>query len=459
MSAKKNMLKKLQKVMKEPREGYFVLFFAMLITMLMLPIMSQVLVETIETRDGIASNRDASYYKSLGNSALQAKLDQLSKKGYGYFEKGEIDLESGYKVVYEYDSSSRTQVNLDDVEGSYSEALPGITDLNNTFVTGGPVYVFPEIGTGDAGSDTCVPGEIKKRFYENGSEVNVFDDPCNWNVLAKGETIEVPLYYYAENGETGKANLEDIQYVSLDDLMLRVRLRCIDGSDLCDKEERYYLWDNGLIKQNGFVQPVFEGNVTRNEYGAPYDFTKKILELAVKVNEQFYLPDTGHVIPKREGELLYSGRGQYSQEISIQRLRWGYLDRVAYKLSYFKNAISILNVGEFLFYNLESNEEIDNINQKSSLIFSFAKNRILACKKTESTCPVEIENGSWPLVKLESLYEVYELEYQFVSRWPLANNKYAIKGRVYKDDNPQYYLDPKLKKGQAPGSAGTVFST
>jgi len=139
-----------QKQNSKPREAYFVLFFALVITMLMTPIMSQVLLETIETREGIRSYERSSNLLTYANSALEAKLEELSRKGLGYSESGEFVLGDTGAVVH-YDFSSKSEVDLGG-RAIWQEAH-GDNDPWSTEHESDSMYIVPAPGTGTAGEN------------------------------------------------------------------------------------------------------------------------------------------------------------------------------------------------------------------------------------------------------------------------------------------------------------------
>ncbi|MBN1494117.1 hypothetical protein JW911_00055 [Candidatus Peregrinibacteria bacterium] len=115
-------------------------------------------------------------------------------------------------------------------------------------------YYVPSVGTGDAGGDYCSSANpvydsntLKAALAGLDLATNLLSDPadwpCNWGKLKEGQSTEIPLYSYDENGKIhnpGNINFE-----------LRVRAACNPSSmtdredaytgQICGKSERYVL--------------------------------------------------------------------------------------------------------------------------------------------------------------------------------------------------------------------------
>lgn len=138
-------------------------------------------------------------------------------------------------------------------------------------------YTVPALGTGDAGID-CSPHKVNfdARWNNSDEYIDPLDHPCNWNVMEKGETIKFGLSSYTLSdirektagnvggkveslALTGSNLEEDVQkvfehsyYEGLDKndvLVLRIRLRCTDGTSYCHPVERYEFYDSEFLNE------------------------------------------------------------------------------------------------------------------------------------------------------------------------------------------------------------------
>ncbi len=64
------------------------------------------------------------------------------------------------------------------------------------------------------------------------------DDPCHWNKLYFGESVEIPLYYVDATGAVYKPDFND----SGTDIKLRMRTPCADGAATCTPGQRVELY-------------------------------------------------------------------------------------------------------------------------------------------------------------------------------------------------------------------------
>jgi len=463
------------------RGGYFVLFFAMLITMLMLPILTSVLTQTIETRQNIATFQKSSNLVTLGNSALKAKLDELSKEGLGRKQTGEMDLGDGITLHYDYSSISKLPVM--DTGFSVTELAPIDAKLIDDSEDGlsidslgtalgyleAEIYTVPALGTGDAGGEECVPGVINEATYKDGEPVDPLDHPCNWSTLSVGESVTLP--FYRQDDDWTNTVPPDYVVAAPENLLLRVRLKCADNSYLCKNEDRLVLWDEGFIKKDGYLSPAL------NDPKA--DFSKRILDLALMANGKVYVPNTESI--RVIGDELPSGKHKHSQEITVQKMRNDsndtnrdtveYIER---RFELYSNNLTVLNLSLVRLQNLLG---LDNMEQSvqmvldndeinlPKLILGFTKNRILACDPISNNCKFTEENPftlpserpNWA-EDTSPIREVYELEYQVLSDVPLANHKFVIKGSISNGDD-EYQLDVIEKKGPKTSAPAAVFSS
>ncbi len=204
-------------------------------------------------------------------------------------------------------------------------------------------YTVPALGTGDAGTE-CVPHQVEFGAKWNGSDefIDPLDHPCNWNVMEKGETVKFGLSSFNKEqilektaGNVGwvgslaltGSNLEqDVQrafeqsyydgFDQNDTLILRIRLRCADGSSNCHPVERYEFFDSEFLNEfsgdthaecdeldangNPICNHTYRQLAKHSIESPEFDFTKLVFG--------YGLSDEGRFLPMRGDYNLERGR-------------------------------------------------------------------------------------------------------------------------------------------------------
>ena len=137
-------------------------------------------------------------------------------------------------------------------------------------------YTVPSLGTGSAGEDCAVHSVAFGDKWAGTDEfIDPLDHPCNWNRVEKGSLVKFGLDSYSR-GDVVKATqgrvsfneksslattgtnleadvatiLEQAYYEKLgkdETLVLRLRLRCADGSTDCHPQERMEFYDSYFL--------------------------------------------------------------------------------------------------------------------------------------------------------------------------------------------------------------------
>ena len=497
----RKLITKLQKHSRKPREGYFVLFFAIVVTMLMLPVLSSVLTTTVETRSQVANYYRAETARNQGESVLFNKLETLSREhGLGYFEQGDVfldDEEAGTtlpdeerpRVTYKFSAASvtttpskyspddlnvpteadncTTWMNEDGDRLSFEgcedepslESLPGETD---------PYYYYtvPALGTGDVGGADCELGKINLDYYPEvegvtsdfeGQLIDPLDHPCSWNQLSLGQNVGIPLYVNTSESP------DRYEVFIPESLTLRVRFKCNDFEDTyCLPEQRLFITHDEISE------------LLKTEPNPRQDITPRVLDWAIQ-GAQIILPD------QRGDFSELSGRRIDSIEITIQRLYQFTFDPTK---QMFKLFSSIPNLG-YSTINFMNNEA-------SALLISDAFDRDATANPLSSffesvetgllTSPEPLSPSAGtaygvtedaPVLNLgflnayfegclpgtDNCKTITEIEYQLISDVPLGNHKFVITG-ISKNLNSTYALMKAEKSGpEVTTIPGTVFGS
>jgi hypothetical protein len=301
---------------KGKRKGYFLIAFSLILVMLQVPIWVNMLSLDYKIKSEIKRWNESDYVTGLGNSIMQAELNKLSNNGPGFFAFNEpvthTDTPSGepLTVTYNFLGASvipvPTGYNESDLSKSIIPGGPAVLDAvyancANTVITGlcstGPlmfgstvvasspkhIYTSPAMGTGNAGSE-CQPGQIRKDLYypvegtagETLMPVDPLDDPCQWDKIALGQTVAIPLFIL-DPEDQNKVHVFDP-----DTLVLRVRKPCITpGQEICKGEDRWV----SVLDNRGPQHDILSNVVT--------DYSDRILDIALVANK-FMLPDIAY---------------------------------------------------------------------------------------------------------------------------------------------------------------------
>lgn len=360
-------------------------------------------------------------------------------------------------------------------------------DSNAKGVVGTPnfYYTVPALGMGSAGSE-CSPhvANFGKKWNGTDEFMDPLDDPCNWNILRQGEAVQVGLTAY--NGEEIKAmegrdfnnlsydgvqpfsllgsNLEaDLNEISKgafyeqfgqnDILMLRVRLRCSDGSVNCHPLERYEFYDEfvdetlaGQRIPGGGPNQLYDPNLVLTDNDRT-DYTPRVLDHGIVDGNEFFVPNQNFNVSTSLDVLfqndLFSvnsfGRDLFNSEITIRTLRaLSKTPSFNYKINVLDgNARSLLNRffydSSFLtsnqnlssnLYNLFGLDNVDD-DQNYYPLFSFTLNEVrspeLFLRNLDGFVrAINRQNGN------SEKFLIDHVEYQIVSSKPLGSSEYYV---------------------------------
>lgn len=459
----RNFLRKIFERRSAARGGYFLIFFALVLTIVTLPIMAQVLERTVGTRSDIARFRDADAARKEGNGLLETVLQKNSKHGLGYYEIGTVDSrDGGLTVEYFYsaasvipvptshdlgisaecDSESNIQLLAYDCEGV---AVNGDAVVKREEGSGRPnfYYTVPALGTGNAAED-CKMNELNiDKETPSGKKVDPLDDPCNWNTLALGETVEIPLY--VRNPE----NPDEIIIHRPENLKLRVRFRCENGVEICDAEDRLVIDEEG-IDVNDLAS----------------DASKRVMNWVISSGNVF-TPD----VRWPAGD---DPRPLDNNEITVNRLRFsgfgaGTLFNFSYDVGDSYSLVNLLNV--FLKdISVAFRDSNPYENTLGDMYSALGANLAFLPSAPNYSVSINglVEDGFFgPSIIMQFIDDVYVsqsgkplsvMEYQIVTDVPLANNKFIIDGdSVVESSQSKYVLTEKRKRGPKADAPGLVF--
>jgi hypothetical protein len=201
------------------------------------------------------------YYAS--RAAMEVSFSLVSSEGIGYETTSEL---LGYDAV-ELDTDGDGS---DDVFGEFEifarargvEWRDDVAGECGGF-TGAAAYCYlvPIPGTGDAG-DSCNFEEPADGDGDDGDAWDEeADDKCNWNKIAYGETVTIPLYYEdSDNCPTdGICNPADSEGIDVGLTSFYLRIRTPEGSDLAGSS------DNTIVNWGISGDCDTDGNTTDSE--------------------------------------------------------------------------------------------------------------------------------------------------------------------------------------------------
>ena len=464
---------KLQKRAAQPREGYFVLFFAVVLTMLMLPVLSGVLTTTVETRSEIADYYQAETARNEGESILFNKLESLSREhGLGYFETDIIETEDGRTVEYTFSAASVVTTPSTYTYGDLNLATPRTPTACSTWVDEDDdgdlsfrgceeeypelatavddpyfYYTVPALGTGDVGGADCQPGKLPPEL--EGVE-DPLDHPCSWNKLSLGQNVAIPLYINTSESET------TYEVYKPESLTLRLRFKCEEFEDTyCPDEERLYITHEDLdLRADGL----------RLEPNPTVDATPRVLDWAVEGKEL--------VLPDNRGDFTTeSGRADTNIELTIQRFIQENRDiNNFFYLS--SERVLTVNLLSLDIVALLISDAFDSDAIEENFLDFYDADGLLSL---ESGAPEDADiftvTEDAPILNLGFLNDYFEgcnrsecrqiteIEYQLISNVPMGNHKFVATG-ISENVNSTYALMKAEKSGpEVPTLPGTVFGS
>lgn len=286
-------------------------------------------------------------------------------------------------------------------------------------------YTVPALGTGDAGSECEVHHvEFMDTWNGGGEYIDPLDHPCNWNVMDKGETVKFGLSGYsidevrettrgavgakATTLATSGTNLEQDVLAALsqsyykeggvkenDVLVLRIRLRCSDGSNDCHPTDRYEFFDREFLNEfdnkthaectddsgQQICSHSYSQLAQHNLNNPEFDFTPLVFGYGL-VDDGRFLPMRGDYnlgeqrkermnfifnspisSPYTGSDILeWSKNGRFSM-MSVNKLRASYISAFASFYSKTKNSrssLSFLNSQDYQF-SYDNQNKISNI--------------------------------------------------------------------------------------------------
>jgi len=195
---------------------FVIMFFSLIV--------GNVVVSSIRQSSNVNRANEA-YFAAEG--ALEQGLLANYEQGAGYTSDVEDAGYTGVDATYEIQGQVP-----EDVKYGANSAYDGM-------------YGIPTPGTGNVGKN-CDPLNpvINAPFEYGGSSYEAANHPCNWNKIKTGETVAIPLYYTDPLTEKAVNLFTD----NNQELYLRVRTPCADGSDYCSATSRYTFnyWYDGV---------------------------------------------------------------------------------------------------------------------------------------------------------------------------------------------------------------------
>ncbi|MBT5016038.1 hypothetical protein HN748_04410 [Candidatus Peregrinibacteria bacterium] len=182
------------------------------------------------------------YYAS--RAAMEVSFSLVSSEGIGYETTSEEYFGGDYAVELDTDGDGS-----DDVFGEFeifarARQVGWRDEVDDCGGFSGPAhcYLVPIPGTGDAG-DSCNFEEPADGDGDDGDAWDVeADDKCNWNKIAYGETITIPLYYEDDTGVCPDDEICNPAEIGLTSFYLRIRTP--EGSDLSgNSDESIVNWE------------------------------------------------------------------------------------------------------------------------------------------------------------------------------------------------------------------------
>ena len=218
-------------------------------------------------------------------------------------------------------------------------------------------YTVPNLGTGSAGRD-C---EVHKVYFEakwfgSGEYIDPLDHPCNWNMLEKGDGLKFGLSSFSldrvfdtvrlggnmkgslsMSGSNLESDLESIAEagfydgVQKDDvLVLRLRLRCVNGGSDCHPTDRFEFYDDEFLNefsgarhaecedgsQNGICQHTYSQLADFNLKNPVSDFTQLVFSYGLYDNGRYLgMRNDWNRANSRRGRLDFLRQGLFYGDI------------------------------------------------------------------------------------------------------------------------------------------------
>lgn len=370
-------------------------------------------------------------------------VDNRSVAEYGFYDENnnevcDPDANSNYGKATDYNIFKRSDANPKEYESSFlpNFRCPGeegsvyladvsfddtarsgtqrIVTRKNTGRSPNFYYTVPALGTGDAGTE-CTPHQVKLEDRWNGTQeyIDPLDYPCNWNVMEKGESIKIGLGSYSQDEVIQKtrnefggvdslalrgSNLEaDVQNIlnqsyyekinENDVLILRIRLRCVDGSGDCHPSERYEFFDREFLNEfetrthdecvevgcTHSYRTMAQHNLNEPEF----DFTPLVFGYGLSDGDRF-LPMRGDYnlaeqrrlrfntitpsIPFNfESEILPLSRNNNFSQISINKLRGKYQPTAKFDFDTKGDRIGVFNNRLDYQFSYDNQNRISNV--------------------------------------------------------------------------------------------------
>jgi hypothetical protein len=465
------------KALDTARKGYFLIFFALILTILTLPLLGTVLTQTIDVRENIVSFRDASFARTSGDSLLNTVMRQHKDNGLGFVHRGtyppvDTDPATGAEVRdpeqlyvdYFFNSASVFPVPTDVVAlEELGRPARGLIDVesdlvtitnqveacrNNPFVGDSDTelcaayegytssyYTVPALGTGNAGEDCTYNRVNVGKTYpaavgEDAVLVDPLDDPCNWNTLALGETVGIPLFFKYLDGE----EVVTQQYTP-SNLRLRIRLKCSDGSSYCPNEEREVFY-NPLG-----VDDEFDG----------YDDSERVFNWVIEdiASGEVFTPDVRWANSDEEG------RSELNSELTVFRLSNLYGN----DLDDFVNS-RFYSFGSSFFANFLGTPIRDIRDAFNGVEWNLRDDLLTVAYESSRELMLYIEflNDNFYFDDFGDLgSKIRSIEYQILSDVPLGNTDYYAVGSASFVGESDYALNQSRIKGPVPSSPGLVI--
>jgi hypothetical protein len=286
---------------------FAIMFFALLV--------GNVVVSSVRQSANVNRANEA-YYGAEG--ALEQGLLHNYNEGIG-FTSGEMPVTYTGSVEAKYKIEGQVPEGLK--YGSLSAGYNGM-------------YGIPTPGTGNVATE-CDP--LNPPIDESGvkykgdvfANEDVADHPCNWNKIKVGQSVTVPLYRI--NADGSPQNLFDN---ADQNLILRVRTPCKDGSEMCLKADRasFNWWsdsgdepdDDPIISWsiNGLDDLHDEQSIVLNPY-LLYDFNDEFHNESTIISEKkiFLVQDTDQIVldESTHGEDLNVCKGYISEFLNNQK--------------------------------------------------------------------------------------------------------------------------------------------
>jgi hypothetical protein len=413
--------KKLSKL----RQGYFLIFFSLVMVILMMPIIVRMTERNIIVMQDIQRWQQFYEQRNILDNALP-RIMRLAAEEHGlgyykfqepmplreafsdstiYLQKEEYD---DYKIQYDligasvipvptasyrvlgeapayqrnimsnnsadcdfalstFNHNAYPNCNFQFNEGNnkitYGESEEDPDDAINFF------YTLPVLGTGNAHNQRCTPFRLRllDTYAKNGQPkfVDPLDHPCNWNRLevAKNEFVTVPLFY--RDPDSG-----DITYPDRNLFTVRFRFPCGNMQRMCDPEDRHEL----KVANHENDEPI------SNHLELDNDFSPRMVDYALVIvdpdndNQQYFRPVDNYYQGKRQWD---SDTGLFSNfELSQMRFR----NEISFDQG--PNQISGLpfmyrSITKTSYFNLFSNNVFTSLRMQSNTEFQLFPERFI----------------------------------------------------------------------------------